>query len=223
MRFGSRFRDRDGMWNLSLRLDPEAGARADAVLDAYAERLWRRDKQAGCTDARTPQQRLAHAFSTLVDTASAGDGAGHGPQVMLNVTVPHTWLAERTDAAGITTNGATLSAETLRRLACDARVLPSVLGGPGEVLDVGRALRTATDPQRRALEARDRGCVNCGAPPARCQAHHIEHWVAHQGCTDLDDLALLCRDCHILVHEGHYRITRRSNGTWQLTPPDHPP
>jgi hypothetical protein len=211
------------MWNLQVRLDPEAGARADAVLDARTEELWRQDKEAGRTQDRTPQQRLADALTAILDAASDGCGGGTGPQVTLNVTVPHTWLAERTDTCGVTTNGATLSAETLRRLACDAEVLPTVLGGPGEVLDVGRARRTATDPQRRALEARDGGCINCGAPPARCQAHHIDHWVADHGCTDLDDLALLCRDCHILVHEGHHRITRTPDGGWQLTPPPAPP
>jgi 5-methylcytosine-specific restriction protein A len=223
LRSGCRSWDRDGMWNLHVRLDPEAGARADAVLSAHSEQLWRQEKQSRRTQDRTPVHRLADAFCTILDSAAEPDGGGRGPQVTLNVTVPHTWLAEATDTCGVTTNGATLSAETLRRLACDAEVLPTVLGGPGEVLDVGRARRTATAPQRRGLEARDGGCINCGAPPSRCQAHHLDHWAADHGCTDVDDLALLCRDCHILVHEAHYRITPNADGGWTLTPPDAPP
>jgi hypothetical protein len=208
------------MWNLHVRLDPEAGARADAVLTAHAEHQWRDDKQAGRTQSRTPTQRLADTFTAILDTATAG-GGGRGPAVTLNITIPHTWLTEQAHTTGVTNDGAVLSAETLRRLACDAHLLPTVLGGQGEVLDVGRARRTATDAQHRGLEARDGGCFNCGAPPSRCHAHHIDHWAAHHGCTDLDRLVLVCHDCHILLHEGGYRVVRQPGGGWARAPPEH--
>jgi 5-methylcytosine-specific restriction protein A len=219
MRSASRCYDRDGMWNMHVRLDPEAGARADAVLTARSEELWRDDKQAGRTRARTPIQRLADTFTAILDAAAAG-GGGKGPTVTLNVTIPHTWLTEQAHTTGVTNDGAMLSAETLRRLACDAHLLPTVLGGAGEVLDVGRARRTATDAQHRGLEARDGGCFNCGAPPSRCHAHHIDHWAAHDGCTDIDRLVLVCHDCHILLHEGGHRVVRQPGGGWALAPPD---
>jgi hypothetical protein len=141
--------------------------------------------------------------------------------VTLNVTIPHTWLAEQAQTAGLTNDGATLSAETLRRLACDAHILPTVLGGAGEVLDVGRARRTATDAQHRGLQARDGGCFNCGAPPSRCHAHHIDHWAAHNGRTDIHRMVLVCHDCHILLHEGGYTVVRQPGGRWALAPPAH--
>jgi hypothetical protein len=139
--------------------------------------------------------------------------------VTLNVTIPHTWLAEQSDTCGVTNDGATLSAATLRRLACDAHLLPTVLGGRGEVLDVGRARRTATDAQHRGLEARDGGCFNCGAPPSRCHAHHIDHWAAHGGRTDIHRMVLVCHDCHILLHEGGHQVVRQPEGAWILVPP----
>jgi hypothetical protein len=132
-------------------------------------------------------------------------------------------LAERSDTCGITTNGATLAAETLRRLACDADILPTVLGGQSEVLDLGRSRRTATTAQRRCLEARDGGCFNCGAPAARCHVHHVDEWSADHGATDIDLLVLACRDCHILVHEGHHTLIRGPDGRWALQPRQHSP
>jgi 5-methylcytosine-specific restriction protein A len=180
MRCASRCYVRDGMWNLHVRLDPEAGARADAVLTAHSEQLWRDDKQAGRTQSRTPIQRLADTFTTILDTATSDSRGANQPAVTLNVTIPHTWLTEQTDTTGITNDGATLSTQTLRRLACDAHLLPTVLGGAGEVLDVGRARRTATDAQHRGLEARDRCCFNCGAPPGMC--NHAGSGSSLPGC-----------------------------------------
>jgi 5-methylcytosine-specific restriction protein A len=219
MRSVKRFTDRDGMWNLQARLTPDDGATVDAVLCAHNEALWRQDKDSGHTHDRAPQQRLADALVSMADHAT-GEGRGSGPRATLNVVIPHTWLVEGTDTAGVTTNGTTLAAETLRRLACDADILPTVLGGRSEVLDVGRALRTATPAQRRGLDARDGGCFNCGAPAARCHVHHIDEWSAQHGCTDIELLVLACHDCHILVHEHGHTPIRGPDGRWTLQPAD---
>jgi hypothetical protein len=215
MRSVKRFTDRAGMWNLHARLTPDDGAKVDAVLCAHNETLWRQDKDTGRTQDRAPQQRLADALVSMAESATSSSAEG-GPRATLNIVIPHTWLAERSDSCGVTTNGTTLSAATLRRLACDADILPTVLGGHGEVLDVGRALRTATAAQRRGLEARDGGCFNFGAPPARCHAHHVDEWSAHHGFTDIDLLVLACHDCHILMHEGGHRVIRGRDGRWAL-------
>jgi hypothetical protein len=222
MRCVKRFTDRDGMWNLHARLTPDDGARVDAVLSAHHEALWRHDKDTGRTQDRAPQQRMADALVVMAEHG-ASPSAAIGPRATLNIVVPHGWLAGRTDAVGVTTNGATLTAETLRRLACDADILPIVLGGRSEVLDVGRSLRTATPAQRRGLEARDGGCFNCGAPPARCHVHHVDEWKADHGATDIDLLVLACRDCHILVHEGRRTLIRGPDGRWRLEPGSSPP
>jgi hypothetical protein len=221
MRSVKRFTDRDGMWNLHARLAPDDGARVDAVLTAHHEALWRQDKETDRTQDRAPQQRLADALVAMAEHGT--NPTGHpGPRATLNIVIPHTWLAERTDTCGVTTNGATLAAETLRRLACDADLLPTVLGGRSEVLDIGRSRHTATPAQHRGLEARDGGCFNCGAPPARCHVHHVHEWSADHGPTNIDLLVLACHDCHILTHEGGRTVVRGADGRWMLGSPRPP-
>ncbi len=93
--------------------------------------------------------------------------------------------------------------DTIRRLTCDAEIIPMVLGSDSEPLDVGRKTRTIPSAIRRALEQRDGGCVwtGCGAPLSWCDAHHIIHW-ADGGTTALNDLELLCRRHHTATHNG---------------------
>jgi len=103
-------------------------------------------------------------------------------------------------------HGGTLSAAAIRRLACDAGLIPLVLGANSEPLDVGTEERFVNRAMRRALNARAKGCVVCGAPPAMCEAHHLVHW-ANGGPTTVDNLALFCKAHHIDVHHGHWTIT----------------
>ena len=105
-------------------------------------------------------------------------------------------------ATAITENGTVLGVAELRRIACDTQVIPAVLGGPSEVLDVGRARRTITPAIRRALIARDQGCVwpGCDRPPVHCDGHHIQHWL-DEGPTSVANLALLCHSHHHRLHE----------------------
>ena len=110
----------------------------------------------------------------------------------------------------------------LERLACDAELFGLLFSGKGEPLWHGRAKRTVTDAQRRALIARDGGCVLCAEEPARCEAHHITPWAKPgNGPTDIDNLALLCGTCHRRLH-NHKRLhpeppqrvlTRKAPGT----------
>jgi hypothetical protein len=116
------------------------------------------------------------------------------------VTVDYQFLTQALGAA-VTDTGQRLSAATARRLACDARILPVVLGGAGQILDVGRARRLASGPLRRALHIRDRGCAfpDCDRPPRWTDAHHITAWT-DGGATNLDNLVLLCGYHHRLIH-----------------------
>ncbi len=88
--------------------------------------------------------------------------------------------------------GIHVSAETARRVACDAATVTMRHGRGGEILDVGRRTRTVSPALRRALAARDRQCRFPGCGNRRCDSHHIEHW-ADGGRTALDNLVLLCR------------------------------
>ena len=105
-----------------------------------------------------------------------------------------------------------VSAETSRRLACDAAVVRMHHDADGNVLDVGRKTRTIPAAIRRALSARDTRCQFPGCSARRCDAHHIEHWV-DGGATSLDNLVLLCRRHHRLVHEGGFTLERQADGT----------
>ena len=127
-------------------------------------------------------------------------------------------------AAGITENGTALGAADLRRIACDTQVIPVVMGGPSEVLDVGRAKRSIPPAIRRALIARDQGCVwpGCNRAPVHCDGHHIQHWL-DDGPTSLANLALLCHSHHHRLHE-HNLVLHPPTGPaspgvgWTVTP-----
>ena len=118
--------------------------------------------------------------------------------------------------------GIHVSAETARRLACDAATVKMQHGPGGEILDVGRRTRTISPALRRALAARDRQCRFPGCQNRRCDAHHVQHW-ADGGATALDNLVLLCRRHHRVIHEGGFRITLDATGKVQFVRPDGRP
>jgi hypothetical protein len=101
----------------------------------------------------------------------------------------------------------TLDHHTLRRLACDAEIIPAILGTHSEVLDIGRLRRTVTGAIWTALVLRDRHCTfpACTRPPLMCHAHHLTHW-ADGGQTSLDNLALLCGHHHRTIHHTPWDI-----------------
>jgi len=106
-----------------------------------------------------------------------------------------------------------LTASQARRLACTAGIIPMVLGGKSEVLDLGRQRRLFTPGQRKALRLRDRHCraEGCTIPATWCDAHHLKPW-SHGGTTDLDDGVLLCRHHHQAIHDPSYEHTWLPNG-----------
>ena len=123
---------------------------------------------------------------------------------LLTITMDHRWL-QAAVGHGTLDSGHLADAATVRRWACDAEIIPIVLGTKSEPLDVGRLARTATDAIRRALNLRDGGCAfpGCTRPPRRCHAHHIHHWL-DGGDTDLDNMVLLCQHHHLVIHHDHW-------------------
>jgi hypothetical protein len=115
--------------------------------------------------------------------------------------------------------GGRLEPATLRMLACDSAVVPVVLGGAGQPLDVGRASRTIPEGLRRAIGARDRGCARpgCGRPVSWCEIHHIQPW-EHGGATAIDNCVMLCKACHRMIHHGGWTV-RITNGLPEFRPP----
>ena len=143
--------------------------------------------------ARTRLARRAHRVQVVlhVDAEALRDAADSGQSVL----------------AG----GVRASAETSRRLCCDATRVVMTHDATGNVLDVGRRTRTVPTPIRRALEYRDRQCRFPGCPNRLTDAHHVRHW-ADGGPTKLDNLVLLCRRHHRAVHEEGYRVTPIAGG-----------
>lgn len=212
-----------GLARYTLLLDEEGAAIVDAAVDALARP--RPDADTGEHDPRTPAARRADALVDLVGRAvAAPDGQPRQPKTMLTVTVPLDVLQARCRGAGVLPDGSHLTAATVRRLACDAHVVPSVLGSRGEILDQGQAVRLFTRPQIRHLWQRDRHCTfpGCSKPPGWADAHHLVHW-ADDGPSDVGNAALLCRAHHTVVHRERYggRVVVGPDGPrvqWDLTP-----
>jgi hypothetical protein len=102
---------------------------------------------------------------------------------------------------------------------CDADLTPVIVDHHGVPLALGRTTRLASDDQRIALTIRDTCCVMCGRPAQWCQAHHIRFW-EHGGHTDLINLALVCGECHRLVHHGDWQLLMGDDGHPYAIPPE---
>ncbi|WP_298992295.1 HNH endonuclease signature motif containing protein [uncultured Pseudokineococcus sp.] len=199
--------DLHGTWHVRGRLAPEAGATLMTALEALAAPEPSGERG---PDLRSAAQRRADALVALADKAlsappgsPAGVPSAGGARARVVVTMDLASLTGEVAGAGLLVDDAPLSAGAVRRLACDAEVVPVVLGSRSEPLDVGRAAYTVTPAQRRALAIRDRGCIapGCGAPVSRTHAHHVVHW-ADGGPSDLSNLALVCGHDHRRVHTG---------------------
>lgn len=226
-RFESRslsvFPDDDGMYVVRGRLPAEAGALLMRAIEAASDALYREEPPGGNAHSidtdRAAAQRRADAVALLAERALAAgfgtrdtdDGPVSGTraeryQVVLHVEPSTLAVAPHADGSrSELEDGTRVSAETSRRIACDAGVVRVTHAGDGAVLDVGRRRRTVPPAVRRALEVRDRGCRFPGCGRRFTDAHHVTHW-ADGGATSLANCLLLCARHHRLVHEGRWRV-----------------
>ncbi|MCD4526002.1 HNH endonuclease signature motif containing protein [Nocardioides sp. cx-173] len=144
----------------------------------------------------------------------------HGARPRVTVTMSLEALRGELCERGRTDDGLDVSPEVARRMACDADVVPMVLGTDGEVLDVGRTRRLVTAPLWRALVERDRHCAfpGCTRPPVMGHAHHIVSW-ADGGTTCLSNLVLLCGHHHRTIHQTPWEVRIADDGRPELRPP----
>ena len=159
-------------------------------------------------------QQQADALVLVAETA-LHKGMDPGPageryQVVIHVDAPVLADAEA-PGQSVVDGGTHVSAETSRRLACDATRVVMRHDGDGRITEVGARTRTIPPALRRALDHRDKGCRFPGCALPFGQGHHIRHW-AHGGPTTLSNLAMLCRRHHRAVHEHGYRVERRPDG-----------
>jgi len=162
----------------------------------------------------------ADAVVALAESYLAGNvGSGNGGQrFAVMVHVDQDPLAPDGVLAGPLDDGTRVSAETLRRVACDCGLVAA--SGDGEKLNIGHRSRSIPPAIRRALQLRDRGCSFPGCTHDRfLHGHHIRHWL-HGGVTSVDNLCLLCTFHHHLVHEGGWSLARTAEGDLCLRAPD---
>jgi hypothetical protein len=171
-------------------------------------------------DLRDASQRDADALVELAARALS-DGelpteGGQRPQVVVTVSLP---VLQGRIGMGSLALGGPINADIARRIACDAEIIPVVLGSRGEPLDVGRASRTVPTAIRRAVILRDGGCAfpGCSVPARWSDIHHVVHWADH-GPTNVGNCVALCGRHHRLVHHSHWRIDMTSG-----IPEFHPP
>jgi hypothetical protein len=165
-------------------------------------------------ERRPGPERLGRAFAELIERISARDlPKVGGTDATIVVTIDLDTLTGKLHKAGILDTGDRISPREARRLACTARIIPVVLDGEGQVLDIGRARRLFTRAQLTAMAIRDGGCVaeGCDWPPWMCHGHHWQRW-ADGGRTDLDNGALLCPRHHARAHDPTYETTIHPGG-----------
>jgi hypothetical protein len=187
----------DGMYDLRGRFHPELGARIWKALDHEEASLV---AAAGERDVDRAQL-AAEALGNLV---TGGHQAARGLEADVLVVVDQATLVCGTHDHGVceTDQGAVLPPETVRRMCCNGRVTPIIVGPDGVPLDLGRTQRLANRAQRRALRAIYRTCAfgGCDVSFGRCEIHHILPFELG-GRTDLANLLPLCSQHHHVVHE----------------------
>ncbi len=211
---------------MNIATNPRTAAgNTDSVSAAAAE--------AHSLDRRSRPQKLLDGLIGACKAALASgelpSAGGLRPQVM--VTIDYRDLLERlggpAGSAGDRLPGTgtlmftgPVTASTVRTIACDADIIPVLLGGNGRILDVGRAARVFPPHIRKAVTARDLGCAfpQCTIPAPWCEAHHITYW-SRGGTTTTDNAALLCSHHHHLVHKEQWTIEPRNGVPWFLPPP----
>src|SRR3954451_25057346 len=194
----------DGMRSLTGTLTPEVGKE-------LAEALARAATPAGPDDDRTPRQR-AHDALGVIAQHYLGDGGAPSftgtPRTVIITIDLDTLENELQDKWLRLPDGATISAATARRLACDAEIIPVVLGTNGQIVDVGQAGREFDVATRRAAYARDGG--RCAFPDCRAPVVDLHHiiWRRNRGPNSLDNAAWLCTFHHFLAHKGGWTPQR---------------
>lgn len=219
-----------------MAMTPAQASRLEAAIGPLSKPAPNPDT--GEADLRCAGQRRVEALDAVLTGAASVAGAGRDPGAAPTVVHVTVTLADLlAGLAGVNdTSGSgsvlgsrarqtMLAPSVVRQMACDADIIPVVLGADGEIADLGRIARLFTLGQRRFLWHRDGQCTfpGCTAPAAWTQAHHVVHWV-DGGPSDLSNAALLCQRHHTQVHDQRLIATMHPpdehgrSVTWDLSP-----
>ncbi len=212
--------DHTGMVTFTGKLDAVTAAPIRTVIEQIVTQGFRarRDQDPVSPDRRTVGQMRADAlFEVCRHALGCKDTDRSGVRTTIVVRMNKRDLDSGSGLGSIDGTSQPVSVGQLRRLAGEAGIIPEVLGGDSEVLDLGRTRRMFTCAQRIALVERDGGCAKCHAPPEHCEAHHIRWW-EQGGLTDLSNGVMLCTRCHHDIHRQGWEIQVR-DGTVDFIPP----
>ena len=229
------YQDDDGSWVFKGRLTPEQGALISKALEAAMDQLFEEQKKVPKDVSAETQIKPDQAMSDPVAArradalervaegflADAKDDHSGGDRYLVNIhTEIETLKADGEGAESEIEEHGSVSAETSRRVACDCSIVHWHEDQKGEPLNIGRKSRSIPPAIRRALKRRDNGCRFPGCTCTRfVDAHHIHHWV-DGGETSMDNLVLLCRNHHRLVHEGGFGVHTGPNRAINFTLPN---
>jgi hypothetical protein len=207
----------DGTIDIHARVSRAVGMRLRTLLDSLAQP---RKLSAEDNGRKAPYDRLlGQAFARVVETYDVDQlprHGGHGTTVFITMSVEDLHKDLGTAALGF--DGEKITAAEAHRMACDADLVPVVLGTDSEILDLGRTARLAYPVQHRALRLRDKCCQaeDCDAPAAWTEAHHLKPW-SEGGKTDMANMVLLCASDHRRIHDPDYAYERLPDGRIRFT------
>lgn len=209
----------DGITDLKLRLPDASAARLLGFLDAFTaprRAAFGPGQTDETTGKRVPTARLrGQGFCALLEHLDPDRLPRHGGRATtLVITISLDQLRDQTGVAEVLGTGETVTAGQARRLACNAGLVPAVLGGPSTPLDLGRTSRLFSADQHLAMAVRDRTCraEGCSMPAPWCEAHHYGTPWSRGGRTDVKDGKLLCPWHHHRAHDDRYLHAELPNG-----------
>ena len=222
----------EGVTELRARIPEALAGRLRTYLEAFTAPRHLARTNSGDTSAWADSalgehvpyhQRLGAAFCSLLESINTDTLPVHGGTAT-NVTVTISLDALISglgvgEATAGSEGSVRISAADARRLACNAGIIPAVLGTKSEILDLGRGSRLFTSAQRKAMALRDRQCraEGCTVPAAWCEAHHYKQPWSQGGKTDLADGKLLCSWHHHRAHDTRYQVKELPNGDIRYT------
>jgi hypothetical protein len=214
----------DGWVTGDFYLDPTAGAQLLTALDHLAPP----DPEDAPDGPRTLSQRRADALTDLTNHyLNGGRPSGNPPNINTIIDVA-ALLGQTPDMATTRCEIEGIGPVTktvLNQICCNARFTRFIMAGPSQILDMGRAVRFPTRAQRRAVTIRDRHCQfpGCNRKPQWCDIHHIDGWIESLGPTNINNLILLCRRHHTLIHNSRWAIKRTADGDYEFIHPARGP
>jgi len=222
-RFLKIYESEDGMVNLRGQFDKITGQRISNRLRHTASQFFNADKKLPQAERREFTQCLAdaldhHTTITASDSVSSEQSATGGR--LADITV----LAHVNETTGELiaelSDGSRLPDAVLEELSCNARWTGLIFDRYGDAIWRSRSRRTVTESQWQALLAIHGGCFHCGAPPSICQAHHITPY-SQGGATSLENLIMVCWNCHHKIHHHNWRVKSHPDNSHTLHPPDN--